>query len=90
MKFETILTFLAYLLGLFICVLLALKCVGDFQACKDTSISKNKHPSHVICYSGGKVIYSGVVKDYVRSTQGFNFEEEDKTVKVTGDCVIEN
>jgi hypothetical protein len=52
-------------------------------------------PGHIVCYSGGKVIYDGYSTGKIATEQqsdGWYFEDAKtrKLVRVSGDCLIEN
>lgn len=68
-----------------------------FAGCTDTdraSLSAYGRSGHIICYSGGKVIYEGDATGRIQTvdgSDGWEFEENSgKFIRVSGDCVIKN
>jgi hypothetical protein len=67
-------------------------------ACTDaylSQISALGEPGHIVCYSGGKVIYDGKSTGKIGSESGsdgwyLTDAATKKLVRVSGDCVIEN
>lgn len=58
-----------------------------------SSASQLGTPQHVVCYSGGKVIYDGHSTGVIHNesqSDGFYFKSKEtgKAVQVNGDCVI--
>jgi hypothetical protein len=73
-------------------LLVALSAAGCTQAEMERYAALGKE-SHVICYSGGEVIYDGWSTGRVISPQnsdGWQFEEKSSgnLVEVSGDCVL--
>ena len=67
-------------------------------ACTDTTIGKFTalgEPATVICYSGGKEIYSGRSTGKVlngTNSDGYEFvdAETHRLIRVSGDCIVRN
>lgn len=69
-----------------------------FASCTDTaraSFGAYGSPGHILCYSGGRVIYEGDSTgriDTVQSSDGWEFKEKGtgNFIRVSGDCLIRN
>jgi len=83
---------------IFLAVCVAIGALFACSGCTDagwknaTTLGK---PGHVVCYSGGKVIYDGWSTGKIvteSDSDGWRFVDRktDKLVRVSGDCVIEN
>jgi hypothetical protein len=65
-------------------------------SCTDAGMSRLEaygEPSHVVCYSGGTVIYDGHSTGRVKSPEnsdGWQFKDANigKLVEVSGDCIL--
>lgn len=64
-------------------------------SCTDAKIETYGSTGNITCYSGGKVIYTGVSTGKIgteEGSDGWYFMEQgtDSLVRVSGDCVIKN
>ena len=66
------------------------------SACSDTGRARFNalgSSAHVVCYSGGEVIYDGYSKGRVYSPEnsdGWSFKDKDSgmLIEVSGDCIL--
>jgi hypothetical protein len=73
----------------------ALMLISCTDAEWENQIGSLGRPGHIVCYSGGKVIYEGDSTEKIATTassDGWEFKDKatDKLVRVSGSCVIVN
>lgn len=76
---------------LFLLLILVVGCTDAEKA----SFNALGNPGHIVCYSGGKIIYEGDSTGMIATVQnsdGWEFKDKKtgKFVRVSGACVIEN